>query len=65
MNNTEIKDALMDGRSVMNNGILYDRVNAIIYRNNNGKIAVSAELLDKNSRCIVVASVDKIQNVEA
>lgn len=63
MTNTEIKDALMDGRRVVHNGIEYDRVSAIIYRSSNGKIAVSAEMLDRNHNCIVVAPVEKINGV--
>ena len=64
MTNIEIKDALMDGRRVEYNGVEYDRVSAIIYRNNSGKIAVSAEVLDKNENCIVIAPVAKINCVE-
>lgn len=61
MNSNDIKDALLDGRPVLHNGITYEKVSAVVYRNRNGKIAVSAELLDKNHNCVVVASIDKIQ----
>lgn len=65
MNNAEIKDALMDGRRVVHNGIVYDKVSAIIYRNIGGKVVVSAEMLDKNENCVVTAPVAKIISVEA
>jgi len=65
MNNVELKDALMDGRKIMYGGIEYDSVSAIIYRNRGGKIAITAELLDKGSNSVVIASIDKIQEVEA
>ena len=64
MTNIEIKDALMDGRRVVYNGIVYDKVSAIIYRNINGKIVVSAEVLDKNENCVVTAPVAKIVDME-
>lgn len=64
MTNTEIKDALMDGRRVVHNGIVYDKVSAIIYKNINGKIVVSAEMLDKNENCVVTAPIAKIIGVE-
>ena len=64
MTNSEVKDALMDGRRVVHNGIVYDKVSAIIYRNINGKIVVSAEMLDKNENCVVTAPVAKIVGTE-
>lgn len=65
MTGTELKEALMDGRKVVNNGIEYDRISAIIYRNIGGKIAVSAELYDKGGHCVVVASADKVHGCDA
>ena len=64
MTNAELKDALMDGRLVRCKGIEYKCVDSIIYNNVGGKIAVAAELLDKNSNCIVRVQADKVQNLE-
>ena len=61
MTNSELKDALMDGRKVVFGGIEYDRVNAIIYRQKDGGIDVTAELLDRHQNCVVIASPVKIQ----
>ena len=62
MTNVELKDALMDGRRVVHNGIEYERVHAIVYKNVGGSVMVSAELIDKNN-CLVVAEARKIKNV--
>lgn len=64
MNGKELKDALMDGRKVFCNGIEYSNISAIIYRNRGGAIEVSAELLDKNKTCVVIAQADKVQEVK-
>ena len=64
MTGSDLKDALMDGRSVKYNGIEYKCVDSIIYKNIGGKIVVGAELLDKNSNCIVRVQADKVQNLE-
>lgn len=64
MTNSELKDALMDERPVRCNGIEYKRIDSIIYNKVGGKIAVAAELLDKNSNCIVRVQADKVQNLE-
>ena len=46
MTNEELKQALMSKCEVIHKGITYKCVSAIIYRNRNGKIDVSAELTD-------------------
>lgn len=60
MNGAEAKDALMKGCKVYHNGIEYDRVSAIIYRVIGGKLSVSAEMMDKNQSCVVIAPIEKI-----
>lgn len=62
MTGAELKEALMDGRRVEHNGIEYERVEGIIYRNRDGKIVISAELIDKGN-CLVIAAANKINNV--
>lgn len=47
MSNDELKQALMSQCEVTHKGIIYKCVSAIIYRNKNGKIEVSAELTDR------------------
>lgn len=47
MTNEELKEALMSECEVKHKGIIYKCVSAIIYRNRNGKIDISAELIDK------------------
>lgn len=64
MTGQELKESLLDGREVSYNGIIYNKVNAIVYRNIGGKIKVSAELLDKNNSCVVIASAEKISEVK-
>ena len=64
MNSKELKSALMDGSPVLHGGIEYSCVSAIIYRVKNGEIVVSAELLDKNKNCVVIAPMGKIQEVQ-
>lgn len=62
MTNEEIKNALMDERHVQYNGIEFEKVSAIIYRKSNGKVSISAEMLDKNSNSVAIAPVEKVQN---
>lgn len=63
MTNAELKEALMDKRKVVFDGIEYTRVNAIIYRERNGNVIVTAELLDKNNDCVVIVPTHRIQEV--
>lgn len=61
MTSEEIKDALLKKYPVCANGIEYKCVTAVIYRERNGKIVVSAELLDKNRRSVTIVSLDRIE----
>jgi hypothetical protein len=44
-------------------GIEYKCVTAVIYREINGRIAVSAELLDKCKNSVSIVELDKIEKV--
>lgn len=57
----EIKDALMKKYPVCAGGIEYKRVTAVIYREKDGRIAVSAELLDKCKNSVTIVPLDKIE----
>ena len=61
MTNAELKDALLDKRTVRYDDINYV-VNGIIYRSYDGKsIVLTAELLDRNGDCVVIAPISRIQ----
>lgn len=64
MTNDELKKAMYEETPVMFNGIVYDKITAIIYRKKGDSITVSAELLDRSKYCIVVAGADKIEFVK-
>ena len=56
MNNDELKAALLNQKAVIlttNDGteVHCRYVSAIVYKANNGRIAVSAEVIDKNGKC--------------
>lgn len=55
MTNSRIKEALLSRCHVKFKGILYDYVSAIIYRCSDGKIEVTAELMDFNGHSITIA----------
>ena len=57
----EIKDALMKKYPVCANGIEYKCVTAVIYRERNKRIVVSAELLDKNKNSVTIVPLEIIQ----
>lgn len=57
----EIKDALLKKYPVCADGIEFKCVNAVIYREKNGRIIVSGELLDKNQRSVTIVALDKIE----
>lgn len=61
MTGQQIKEALMDKRSVKYQEIEYKCISAVIYRNVGGKVQVSVELLDKNGPFVVVALADRVQ----
>ena len=57
----EIKDALMKKYPVIANGIEYKCVSAVIYREQNRRIEVSAELLDKSGTSVTIVSLKNIE----
>lgn len=63
MTGAELKAALMEEYPVRYAGITYQKITALIYRKaGQGKnIQVSAELLDRNGRAVVIAPVEKIE----
>lgn len=64
MTNDEAKTALFKRTPVVCNGIEYLYISAITYRvNSNGELIISAELLDKNRRSIVVAQLKDVNNL--
>lgn len=64
MKNAELKDALMSGRPVRWNGSTYAKVSAVIYRNRDGTLYVTAELLDVTKNSVVITTADKISYAE-
>ena len=63
MTGAELKAALMGEYPVRYAGITYQKVTALIYRKagKGTRIQVSAELLDRNGRAVVIAPVEKIE----
>jgi hypothetical protein len=64
MTSEEIKDALLKKYPVQAHGITYRCVTAVIYRESNGRIAVSGELLDYNGQSITIAALKDIKRKE-
>ncbi len=65
MTNDELKAALLARSPVIlthtdGHAAEYSRVTAIIYRERNGRVDVSAEVLDKNGRGVVVCDPKKL-----
>lgn len=63
MTGAELKAALLEECPVSYAGIAYKKVTALIYRKD-GKgthIQISAELLDRNGRAVVIAPAGKIE----
>lgn len=69
MTGTELKEALTNGRRVVLNlprsgRFEFDCISAVVYRRSkNGKIKVSAELLDKNKNSVIVADPKYVEYV--
>ena len=63
MTGVELKAALLEECPVIYAGITYQKVTALIYRKaGQGKsVRVSAELLDRNGRAVVIAPAGKIE----
>lgn len=61
MTTEEIKDALLKKYPVCAGGIEYKCVNAVIYRERDGRIEVSAELLDRCENSVTIVSLKNIE----
>jgi len=57
----ELKAALMGEYPVRYAGITYQKVTALIYRKDSTRIQISAELLDRTGRAVVIAPAGKIE----
>ncbi len=64
MSNDELKAALFSGCPVESGGVVYKCVSAIIYRNKGGKLAISAELMDKNNNSVSIVNPDRVKEVK-
>ena len=60
MTSSELKAALISGCPVQHNGIQYKCICEIVYKCVDGKIVVSAGLLDCNGNAIVYARPEKV-----
>ena len=65
MTNSELKEALFSREHVQHMGIKYDYVSAIIYRTVNGKLQITAELMDRASHSTTVVHASKVEKVTA
>lgn len=63
MTNEELKAALFSRCPVEHNGIVYKCVSGIIYRNKDGKLDITAELLDKNNNSVSIVNPAKVKEV--
>ena len=63
MTGDELKAALLEECPVRHAGITYQKVTALIYRKagKGTRIQISAELLDRNGRAVVIAPAGKIE----
>ncbi len=64
MTNPELKEALLQGYPVICRGIKYARVSAIIYRAVNGRIVVSAELMDEGGKSVTISPAKDVSKEE-
>lgn len=64
MTGEELKAALLSKCKVEHRDIVYSRVSAIIYREKDGKIDVSAELADKSGHSVTIASPREVKEVK-
>ena len=55
MTGVELKAALLEECPVIYAGITYQKVTALIYRKDSTRIQISAELLDRTGRAVVIA----------
>lgn len=64
MTNEEVKELFFKREPVVFNGCIYQRITAIIYRiDSYNNLIVSAELLDRNGRSVVIARAKDISEV--
>ena len=64
MTNEEAKKAFQQRIPIQYDGHTYTRINAIVYKlDTKDNLLISAELLDKNNNCVVVARVKDITEV--
>lgn len=63
MTTADLKRAFIDECPVRYNGIIYQRVTAVIYRKTPDKagLLVQGELLDKNGRAVMIAAAERIE----
>lgn len=66
MTNEELKQALLDGQPViltLGDGFMaeYEKVTAIVYRAKNGRVLVSAEVLDKCRHSVTYCDPARLQ----
>ena len=66
MNGNEAKEAMLNQWPVVwcsnrNSSVEYERINAIIYRQKDGRISVSLELLDKNLHSVTIAPMEEVE----
>jgi hypothetical protein len=66
MSGTEAKEAMINGSPVVYcsglvGAIEYERINAIIYRQKDGRISVSLELLDQNLHSVTIAPMEEVE----
>lgn len=64
MTGAEMKKALLEKTPVEFRGIEYAYLSAIIYRANGQEIAVSGEMMDKNSNSVTIARAADIKPAE-
>lgn len=64
MTGEELKAAFLAETPVTANGIEYVKISAIIYRKQEGRVAVQAELLDKNRNSITVTAAASVEAKE-
>lgn len=60
----EIREAFLQETPVTFGGIDYEKVSALIYRKEGGKVVVSAEMLDKCKNSVTIASPLRITKTE-
>ena len=60
MNDNELREALQRKAQVEYDGVIFDRISAVIYRNIKGKLEISAEIMDENSHSVFIVDPKKL-----